>query len=191
MSKYIFLILGSVLLLNFMPRPNTAVSEPMALTTIQDTVPVKVTEKLIRQLTDDLNEKTWRDSGYYFQLETVFWTARRLGVVPGGDALILVSFSSGDPSSLMYRGEAIFRFPLGDWPADITPSKNMSGEAVIAFPQDVLYCPSPSQEIGLGQDDPNFPLFLTGQITGVNKEGDFQYFEMGMSVQLRDLEVIL
>jgi hypothetical protein len=191
MAKYILLLIFSGTLLSFVPNAVPKASEQFATTSVQDTVPVKITEKLIQQLSSDLNEKTWRDSGYYFQLENVFWTARRLGVTSNGDAIILASFSSSDPSSLIYRGEAVFRFPSDKWPADISPAKGMTGEAIIALPQDVLYCPSPSQEIGLGQDDPNFPLFLTGQITGVDRNGDFRYFDVGMSVQLRNLEVIL
>lgn len=190
MLKYILLCFFSGWFFSFIPAAHHSLQAPIANLT-QDTVPVKMSEKLIQQLNDGLNEKTWRDSGYYFQLERVFWTAKRLGVSGNGDGVILTTFSSSDPSSLMYRGEAVFRFPIEKWPADISPTKGMKGEAVIAFPQDVLYCPSPSEEIGLGQNDPYFPLFLTGYITGVEEDGDLRYFELGVSVQLRDLDIIL
>lgn len=154
--------------------------------------PVRVDEALIQQLINEPYEKTWRDSGYYFQLESVIWQAIRLGNSSNGDLLILASFSSSDASSLVFRGRAVFRIDPLDWPDSITPSRGLTGEAVIAFPQDVLLCPSPSQEIGLGQNDPYFPLYLTGEITGIAvSPGDLLSVQAFISVQLRDMEIIL
>jgi len=159
-----------------------------------DTVP-SANEALLQELLSTAKNKTWRDSGYYFQLETVFWTATRIGTTSNGDGIILANFSSADPSSLRYRGQAVFRFDPNSWPENIMPSRGMQGEALIAFPQDVLLCPSPSQEAGLGQNDPYFPLYLSGQITGVNGNVNdapgLIKFDSEMSVQLRDMEIIL
>lgn len=156
---------------------------------VQDTIPSPVDEAFLQELLQSDLQKTWRDSGYYFQLEPVFWRAERLRATSDGDVAMLVSFSSGDPSSLRYRGRAIFTLDPNNWPADIMPARGMQGEALVAFPQDVLFCPSPSQEIGLGQNDPFFPLYLTGQLTSVMNRDLAE--DVSVVVKLIDMEIIL
>ncbi|PHN07109.1 hypothetical protein [Flavilitoribacter nigricans] len=192
MTRLIILLFTVVLFYNFSERTNHSPQVANDLLTTLDTVPFRVNEALIRELSETPKAKTWRDSGYYFQMEKIFWQAIRLGTTQSGDAIVLASFSSADPSSLRFQGQAVFRFDPRDVPDTVTPSRGMRGEATVAFPQDVLFCPSPSQEVGLGQNDPYFPLYLTGQITGVNLAGgEVLTFETLMSVQLRDLEITL
>lgn len=193
MFKFIILFTFGSLLLHFTVQPEILPSSSEVLTVRQDTVPLRVDEALIQELIGDLQEKTWRDSGYYFRLEAVNWIATRLGTTQNGDVIMLTSFSSADPSSLSFLGQAVLRFNPENFPGDITPSKGMRGEALLAFPEDVLLCPSPSQEVGLGQNDPYFPLYLTGEITGVQTAGGggILNIETPVSVQLRDIEIIL
>lgn len=178
-----------------MPGSITDFSKQMTVeaTVLPDTIPLqRVDEQLIRELTQEPQLKTWRDSGYYFQLESIVWQTVRLGSASNDDMLILASFSSADPASLVFRGRAVFRFPMAEWPANITPARGMSGEGLIAFPQDVLFCPSPNQEVGLGQNDPYFPLYTTGFLTSVFlSPGTEQDLEIEVVVQLRDMEIIL
>lgn len=192
MIRFIIITLSIAFYFNLVQEENRVSTTVTTEWGTVDTVPFRVDESLIQELTQRPQAKTWRDSGYYFQFENIFWRAIRLGTTQNGDAIILASFSSADPSSLRFQGQAVFRFSPQDIPSGITPSRGMTGEAIIAFPQDVLYCPSPSQEVGLGQNDPYFPLYLSGEITGVNVAGgDFLFLETPMSVQLRDMEVTL
>lgn len=193
MSRFIIFFALVLFSLSFVPRPEISYIESPGVELFSDTIPRTSVEQLIEEWTRMPEEKTWRDSGYYFQLEPVFWRAQRLGTTAGGEVTITALFSSADPSSLRYRGRAIFQFDPALWPEDVTPARGVRGEALIAFPQDVLLCPSPEQEAGLGQNDPYFPLYTTGQIKKV--EGSVIYrdslFLIPMSVQLRDMEIIL
>ena len=192
MIRFIILSFSIALFFSFTGQAGESSRSSSLAWTSQDTVPFRVDEALIQELSQQPQAKTWRDSGYYFQFESIFWQAVRLGTAQNGDFVILATFSSADPSSLRFEGRAVFRLNPKDLPSEITPSRGMQGEAMLAFPQDVLFCPSPSQEVGLGQNDPYFPLYMSGEITGVNAAGgNFLYFEAPMSVQLRDMEVIL
>ena len=189
MLRFIILLAFCAVLLNFANSPEGKFIHTGITKTEQDTVPIRIDEALIQELINDPKNKTWEDSGWYLQFETVDWIAKRLGNTVKGDMLMLASFSSADPGSLQFKGQAVFRFDPSSWPDNITPSKGMRGEAVIAFPQDVLFCPSPTQEIGLGQHEIYYPLYLGGEITGVNSIPG--KIETPMSVQLRDMEIIL
>lgn len=192
MIRFIILSFSIAILFSFTRQEETGTEILAGQWGLQDTVPVKVDETLIRELSQKPQAKTWRDSGYYFQFENILWQAIRLGTTQNGDGIILASFSSADPSSLQFQGQAVFRFDTKDFPQNVTPSRGMQGEAVVAFPQDVLFCPSPSQEVGLGQNDPFFPLYLSGALTGIKiAGGEYLNFEALMSVQLRDIEIIL
>jgi hypothetical protein len=192
MIRLIILFFGIALFFNFTKPVNEVPMSSSKAWMTQDTVPFRVDKALIQELSRQPQAKTWRDSGYYFQFENIFWQAVRFGTTQNGDIIMLTTFSSADPASLQFQGRAVFRFSPKDIPSDITPSRGMQGTAMIAFPQDVLYCPSPSQEVGLGQNDPYFPLYLSGEMTGIDAAGgNFLYFETPMSVQLRDMEVIL
>lgn len=192
MIRYIIFFFSIGLFFNFSGQADENMMVCSNARIKNDTVPFRVDEALIQKLSSMPQSKTWRDSGYYFQFERISWQVIRLGNTQNGDVIMLTAFSSADPSSLRFEGKAVFRFDPKDFPSEITPSKSMEGEAVLSFPQDVLFCPSPSQEVGLGQNDPYFPLYMSGEITGVNAAGgDFLYFETPMSVQLRDMEIIL
>lgn len=192
MFRIILIIVTALPLLHFTDSPITS-QYAKETEAVLDTVPVKVDEALIRELIGDVTEKTWRDSGYYFQVELVSWRVLRLGTTANGDIVMLSSFSSADPASLQFSGQAVFRFDPDKWPEGITPAKGLQGQALLTFPQDVLFCPSPSQEVGLGQNDPYFPLYLSGEITGVftAPSGDLVPTTTAISVQLRDFEVIM
>ena len=189
MSRFILFIIFIGLTLNFASGPKAPQSS-QAMYTLNDTIPLQTTEALIAELQGVPVKKTWRDSGYYFQLETVLWRAQRFGTTATGDVTMSTSFSSADPSSLRYRGRAVFQFDPALWPENVDPVRGVRGEALIAFPQDVLLCPSPAQEVGLGQNDPYFPLFLSGQITKI-VFNDTLFFTIPAAVQLRDMEIIL
>lgn len=189
MLRLIILLGICGVLLSFEFNPGSLSNFQTETFSVQDTIPSPVNEDLLRELLQNDRRKTWRDSGYYFQLEPVFWRAERLRATSDGDVAMSVSFSSGDPSSLRYRGRAIFALDPNKWPADIMPARGMQGEALVAFPQDVLFCPSPSQEVGLGQNDPFFPLYLSGQLTGVMNMDLAE--QIPVVVQLIDMEIIL
>lgn len=192
MIRFIILFISIAFLFNFTEAVQPTSNANLNVPGLQDTVPFRVDEALIRELTQMPNAKTWRDSGYYFQFESIRWYAVRLGTTASGQVVMLASFTSADPASLHFQGRAIFRFDPQDIPADVSPSRGMTGTAVVAFPQDVLLCPSPSQEVGLGQNDLYFPLYLTGELSGVNVAGGgFLAFNTLMSVQLQDLEIIM
>lgn len=190
MIRFIILTFSIALFFNLNREANNLTHTAAGDWGIVDTVPFRVDEALIRELTQKPQAKTWRDSGYYFLVESIFWQAIRLGTTKNGDGIILASFSSSDLSSLQFQGQAVFRFDPMDFPQEVTPSRSMSGEALMAIPQDILFCPSPSQEVGLGQNDPFFPLYLTGELTGVRATGgQVVLFSAPMTVQLRDWEV--
>lgn len=135
------------------------------------------------------NARTWRDSGYYFQIEFVDFRIQKLGVTPGGDGKISVGFRSTDPSGQQYRGTAIFTLNLNSIPSDLTPGVGTLGKASMTIAQDVLICPSPEQEVGLGQNDPFFPLYYSGFILHLN--GKMLETSIPIAVELRDMEIIL
>lgn len=135
------------------------------------------------------NARTWRDSGYYFQIEFVDFRIQKLGITSGGDGKISVGFRSTDPSGQQYRGSAIFTINANAIPADLTPNVGMLGKASMTIAQDVLLCPSPEQEVGLGQNDPFFPLYYSGFI--LQLDGKMLETSIPIAVELRDMEIIL
>ncbi len=135
------------------------------------------------------NARTWRDSGYYFQIEFVDFRIQKLGITPGGGGKMSVVFRSTDPSGQQYRGNAIFTLNPNSIPSDLTPSVGTLGKASMTIAQDVLICPSPEQEVGLGQNDPFFPLYYSGFILQLN--GKMLETSVPIAVELRDMEIIL
>ena len=113
--------------------------------------------------TDDVI-RTWEDSGWYFVPEITNWKVAILG--PGGSDVIqaIVNFRSSDESGLMYTGRAVFFVDPETLPNDVNIQEGTRGKATILLPEDILLCPSPSDEQGMGQNDPYFPLYLAGRL---------------------------
>lgn len=135
------------------------------------------------------NARTWRDSGYYFQIEFVDFRIQKLSLTPGGGGKMNVVFRSTDPSGQQYRGSAIFTLNSNSIPSDLTPSVGTLGKTSMTIAQDVLICPSPEQEVGLGQNDPFFPLYYSGFI--LQLDGKMLETSVPIAVELRDMEIIL
>lgn len=172
------------------PPPNSALTTDTIL--VSDTTPSGLTEAEYARLLAPAQSKSWRDSGYYFQLEKVDWLTKDIVTTAGGNLLIKTTFTSSDPSSLQFNGQAQFRMRAQDIPDNLPPLLDSltGGQATIAFPQDIILCPTPAQETGMGQQDPYFPLYLSGRTTGViYRDSLFFSTQIRMSVQLQDFEV--
>jgi hypothetical protein len=186
-----------ILLLGFNFFPPAAPSSGSATTpalSVVDTFPPIITEDFIRDFTALPIEKTWRDSGYYFQLELVDWFNRGVLTAGNGDILIRTTIRSSDSSSgAQFRGRAVFRINSEDWSSGDLPSPKSveNGTAVLAFPQDVLICPSGNDEIGLGQSEQYLPLSLGGEIKKLGLFNDTILFSIPCNAQLRDFEVTM
>ena len=112
--------------------------------------------------------KNWRDSGYYFVPELLKFMVLEINTNPSGVVDFSIAFISTDQSGLTYTGSAILFYREDDLPAEISIEAGSKGFATILLPQDLLYCPSPEAEQGMGQDDPYFPLSLVGRIEKVD-----------------------
>ena len=111
--------------------------------------------------------RTWRDSGYYFMPELTDWRINNIFSNSSKTGLA-VSFTSSDEGGLMYTGKAILIINNDDLPAGINFSRRDTGSSLMMIPQDLLLCPSGEQEMNMGQDDPYFPLYLSGSIDQYN-----------------------
>jgi hypothetical protein len=107
--------------------------------------------------------RTWRDSGYYFMPHLIRFQITSLDN-NSGIYSINVNFLSTDMSSLMFTGQATIFFSEGDLPSGVDIEVGTRGFATVLFPQDLLFCPSPEEEQGMGQDDPYLPITLAGRI---------------------------
>jgi hypothetical protein len=192
-SSFLSGVLGVALIgwfTHLSPPPTQFLSA--SATVAPDTFPGGLTEAEYARLLAPAQAKTWRDSGYYFQLEKVDWLAQNIITTAGGNVLINAVFSSSDPSSLQFNGQGQFRFRGSDLPDNLPPLLDSltGGQATIAFPQDILLCPTVDQETAIGQQDPYFPLYLAGRTTGViYRDSLFFSTQIRMSVQLQDFEV--
>lgn len=135
------------------------------------------------------NARTWRDSGYYLQTEFIDLKILKINVTPEGQGTINVNFRSADPAGQQYRGEAIFSFSTGMVPDNVNLEAGVKGRAAITIAQDVLICPSPEAEVGLGQNDPFFPLYYPGFLLEV--DGRSIPNPTPISIELRNIEIIL
>ena len=130
--------------------------------------------------------RTWMDSGYYFVPELVSWDIKKI-FGKSERTGIKMNFSSSDESGLVYSGSAILIMENNDIPEDINFSRNQSGESLILFPQDLLLCPSPSAEMSMGQADPYFPIYLSGEINSY--KGKILNIPIPVTVQLNNMRV--
>ena len=187
-------VLGIALIGWFTRLNPPALSAPtLPATVLPDTVPGGMTEAEYARLLAPAQPKTWRDSGYYFQLEKVDWLAQNTFATAGGNVLINTTFSSSDPSSLQFTGQAQFRLRATAIPDTLFAmlSDLTGGQAIIAFPQDILLCPTADQETGMGQQDPYFPLYTSGRTTAmIYRDSLFFNAQIRLSVQLQDFEVV-
>ncbi|MBX2872670.1 MAG: hypothetical protein KTR30_11235 [Saprospiraceae bacterium] len=135
------------------------------------------------------NARTWRDSGYYLQIELIDLKIQKLGVTSGGEGRMIVNFQSADQAGQQYRGEAVFTFSPNQVPSNINLQTGVRGKAAITIAQDVLICPSPEAEVGLGQNDPFFPLYYPGFLLKV--DGESISNPTPISIELRNIEIIL
>lgn len=131
-------------------------------------------------------KRTWRDSGYYFIPELVDFKIGLVKETPTGTVGMKVTFSGSDVSGLRYRGNALFfiESPLSN---GLNLERGNIGSASLLISEDLLLCPSPSQEIGLGQDDPYFPLQLSGELLSI--QGESLPDKIPMRIQLNDFTV--
>lgn len=135
------------------------------------------------------NARTWRDSGYYLQTEFIDLKIQKISMMPGGEGRIIVNFRSADQVGHQYRGEAVFSFSPNMVPPNIDIQAGGSGQAAITIAQDVLICPSPQTEVGLGQNDPFFPLYYPGFLLAI--DGMPITNPTPISIELRNIEIIL
>jgi hypothetical protein len=133
------------------------------------------------------HQRTWRDSGYYFIPELVEFQVRRWGVTPSGTAGIKVDFAGSDASGLRYNGKALFLIDKSNLPSDFDVGQGSAGQATLLISEELLLCPSPAQEVGLGQNDPYFPLLLSGKLISI--DGNALSSEIPIAVQLNDFRV--
>jgi hypothetical protein len=133
------------------------------------------------------SNRTFRDSGYYFVPELVRFIIIGVNSNGSGNTGILVNFRSTDQSGLTYMGNAALFFREEDLPPEIQIEVGAKGFATILLPQDLLYCPSGEEEQGMGQDDPYFPLQLTGRIEKIG--GVVPSTRIMVGVQLNDFIV--
>ena len=132
-------------------------------------------------------EKTWEDSGWYFVPTLVRFVIQDQLAIGNDLFATQVIFQSTDMSGLMFTGQALLLLPQNSFPAGFTPEAGQIGFASVLFPEDLLFCPSPEQEQGMGQNDPYFPLNLAGRLERIN--GQMPPNPIPMSVQLNDMTV--
>ncbi|MTB49397.1 hypothetical protein [Lewinella sp. W8] len=183
-----------ILLLNltFFPGQYAVPMSPPVMAPQTDTLPPIITEEFIREFTALPQQKTWRDSGYYFQLELVDWINRGFRTTNTGDYLLRSTVISASSSGTQFRARAILRIDKDDWPMDNFPSPNTVewGSAILAFPQDLLFCPSGNEEIGLGQNELYMPLSVGGEITRVFND-TILFTSIPLNAQIRSFDVIM
>jgi hypothetical protein len=115
-------------------------------------------------LFDNDKNRTWRDSGYYFVPELVFWNITSITLNPNGTVGATVVFRSTVMSELMYTGLAVFLYDPEDLPGMATLNVDDKGLATMLLPQDLLLCPTQETEDSMGLNDPYFPLFIPGRL---------------------------
>lgn len=120
-------------------------------------------------LYSDNEIKTWRDSGWYFMPQLIQY---QIVTVDNNSGIFStnINFMSTDMSSLMFTGQATMFFREEDLPIGVNLEVGNRGLATVLFPQDLLFCPSPEDEQGMGQDDPYFPISLGGRIERIGQE---------------------
>jgi|GEM_PF-5567293 len=133
--------------------------------------------------------RTWEDSGWYFQIELIDLRIQKLGVTSGGDGKIRVGFRSSDSLGQQYRGTAVITFSPNQMPPDVDLEVGIRGRASMIIAQSVLVCPSPEEEVGLGQNDPLFPLYYSGFLLEV--EGRPIANPTPLSIKLIDMDITL
>lgn len=161
---FIFALFGLNQWLSPQPPPSTNHQAESQYFMAVDSTPVRVTEDLIRELTQRSAEKTWRDSGYYFTLALVDWEVNRIRTGQNGTTKMLTTISSADPSGVQFTGTAVFRFATEDLNAPGPLTTELYGQALVSLPQDLLMCPSTEMELGLGQVESRLPLNTYGEI---------------------------
>ena len=114
--------------------------------------------------------RTWRDSGYYFIPELIDFQIGLVKQTPTGTVGMKVTFSGSDVSGLRYRGKALFFTEFAGGQDTQVFKRGNIGSATILISEDLLLCPSPAEEIGLGQQDPFFPLQLSGELLSIQGE---------------------
>ena len=130
--------------------------------------------------------RTWRDSGYYFMPQLTVYQIMSLENVSGIFSAN-IDFVSTDMSSLMFTGQATLFFNEDDLPPGVNVKVGNRGLATILFPEDLLFCPSPEEEQGMGQNDPYLPQSLIGRLERI--EDDTLDEPIQSSVQLNDFTV--
>ena len=178
--------------LTFSPGQFSA-SPPDNNQTIQaDTLPPIITEEFIEEFTAMPILKSWEDSGWYFQLEPIDWISRGFRTTSSGDFLLRSTVVSASSGGIQFRARAIFRIDKEDWPMENFPSPNTVewGSGILGFPQDLLFCPSGNDEIGLGQNELYMPLSVGGEITRVFND-TMLVTSIPLNAQIRDFEVIM
>lgn len=175
--------------------PGTTPPPPVQPPTLlqADTLPPIITEAFIREFTTLPIQKSWRDSGYYFQLEFVDWINRGFRTTGAGDFLLRTTVQSATPSGVQFRARTILSIKKSDWPVDNFPAPNDVdwGSAILAFPQDLLFCPSGNQEVGLGQNELYLPLSVGGEITRVWNDTIMLTTSIPLNAQVRSFDVIM
>ncbi|MEO0732429.1 MAG: hypothetical protein AAFZ52_06315 [Bacteroidota bacterium] len=126
--------------------------------------------------------KTWQDSGYYFQLNTVDWIARR---VDPDETRALVTFRSADAGgSTAFSGRGVLRPGAAAGAGNAFPDLKAGdrGSAILALPQDLVLCPSAEMSLGLGASEIDLPLFVDGRLSVFNDTILFQNPQIRLQV---------
>lgn len=133
--------------------------------------------------------RTWEDSGYYLQIEFIDIRVQKMGVTSGGDGKIRVGFRSLDPVGQQYRGTAVMTYAPNQLPPNLDIGVGTRAIASMIIGQSVLVCPSPEEEVGLGQNDPVYPLYYSGFLLEV--QGNAIPNPTPLAIQVIDMEIIL
>jgi hypothetical protein len=178
--------------LTFSPGSFSVTPVDHSYTTQADTLPPIITEEFIEAFTAMPILKTWRDSGYYFQLEPIDWISRGFRTANNGDFLFRATIRSASSAGIQFQARAILRIDKDDWPTEnfIPPSAVDWGSAILALPQDLLFCPSGNEEIGLGQNELYMPLSVGGEITRAWND-TMLITSIPMNAQIRSFETIM
>ena len=184
-----------ILFLSLTYSPGSFAVTPEEYTPIiqADTLPPIITEEFIEEFTAMPLLKTWEDSGYYFQLEPTDWISRGFRTTTSGDFLLRTSVVSASSAGVQFQARAIFLIDKDDWPMDNFPSPNEVewGSAILALPQDLLFCPSSNDEIGLGQNELYMPISVGGGITRVFNDTCCLVTSIPMNAQIRSFDVMM